>query len=287
MSPTPLAASAALALLADPTTAAIVLGTLAATGAVAGTLAGLLGVGGGMLIVPVVYELCSMLEVEPGVAMRVAAATSLATIVPTAISSGRAHYRRNAVDVRMLRQLAPTVVLGVVLGSQLAVRLRGDVLTAVFGVMALCVAINMARSERTEPTTSGLRGRWLPHLVGGFIGLLSGLLGLGGGSMIVPTLHALRLPMHRAVGTSAVLGLAIALPGAIGFAIGGLGIEGRPPFSLGYVNLAALALLATATFVMAPLGVRWSHSASSRTLRRLFAALLGIVAMRMLYATVR
>jgi uncharacterized membrane protein YfcA len=273
-------------LLGEPATVAAVAGALAVAGLVAGTLAGLLGVGGGMIIVPVVYQLCLLIRVDPGMAMRVAVATSLATIVPTAFASGRAHQARNAVDIEKVRQLGPPVVVGVMLGSQLAVRLRGGVLTALFGAMLLAIAVRMARTERAEPMPRQLRGTWSPALLGGTIGFLSGMLGLGGGSMIVPALHALRLPMHRAVGTSAVLGLIIALPGAIGFAIAGLGAEGRPPLSLGYINLVAFVVLSATTLVTAPLGARWAHSASGRTLRRLFACFLALVALRMLYALV-
>ncbi len=255
---------------------------LLVTGLVAGALSGLLGVGGGIVVVPVLYHAFTQLGVDPAVRMHVAVGTSLATVVVTAYRSMSSHRARGAVDAALLRRWAPMVAAGAIAGTATAVRLRGSMLAAVFGAVALLVALHMAFG-REEWRLAGVPpdgpGRWA---AGGAIGLLSVMMGLGGGTLGVPTLTLLGVPIHRAVGTAAGLGLVIAVPGAIGMALAGLGTPARPPASLGYVNALGFALIVPATWWAAPHGARWAHAISIRALRRAFALFLGLTALRML-----
>jgi len=256
--------------------------TLLGAGVVAGVLAGLLGVGGGIVIVPVLYHGFGALGVEPAVRTHVAVATSLATVVVTAWRSARSHHARGAVDTELLRRWAPAVAAGAVLGTGVAARLEGAALAGIFGVVALGVALHMAFGrERWRLAVAPPRGP-ARHVVGGAIGLVSVMMGLGGGTLGVPTLTLLGVPIHRAIGTAAGLGLVIATPGAIGLALAGLDAPGRPPGCLGYVNGIGFALIVPATWLAAPLGARWAHASSRSALRRAFALFLGLTAVRML-----
>lgn len=273
MDPTDLAL-ADLALLAS---------LLLATGVVAGTLAGLLGIGGGIVIVPVLFHLFGWLGIDDSVRMHLAVGTSLSTIIATALRSAYSHHRRGAVDVELLRAWALPALAGVVLAAWIAGRSSGRVLEGIFGVVALSVAFHMAlgketwRLAATPPT--GAAGAALAFGVGG----LSVLMGLGAGTLGVPTLTLLGAPIHRAVGTAAGLGVLIAVPGTLGFAWAGLGAPGRPPLSLGYVNLIGFALIVPATVLTAPLGARFAHSIGRTTLRRAFALFLSLTSLRMLH----
>lgn len=256
--------------------------TLLGAGLVAGLLAGLLGVGGGIVVVPVLYYGFSRIGVDPSVRMHVAVGTSLATVIVTALRSVRSHHARGAVDTELLRRWGVAVIAGVVLGTAAASVASGAALTGVFGAVALLVSVYMAfGSERwrlaAAPPTGASR-----VAVGGGIGFLSVMMGLGGGTLGVPTLTLLGVPIHRAVGTAAGLGLVIAVPGALGLVLAGLGVPGRPPFCLGYVNAVGFALIVPATWLAAPLGARWAHAISRTALRRAFAFFLALTAARML-----
>jgi len=256
---------------------------LVAAGIVAGTVAGLLGVGGGIVIVPVLYHVFSALDVDPAVLMHLAVGTSLATIIPTAIVSARAHRRRGAVDAALLRAWAPGLIAGVVVGGLAAGPLKGSVLTAVFAVIALAVAAHMAfvsADFRVAPSPPGGPGR---HVLSFLIGGCSALMGIGGGTLSVPVLTALGTPIHRAVGTAAAIGIVIAVPGTAAFIYGGLGVAGRPPASLGYVSLIGFALIVPATMLTAPLGARLAHWLAVAGLKRAFAAFLALTSARMFW----
>ena len=259
---------------------------LIAAGAIGGVVSGLLGVGGGIITVPVLFELFGLLGVDPAVRMHLAVGTSLATIIPTSITSARAHAKRGAVDPGLLRTLGPPLFLGVVLGTIIAGPVKGTVLTAVFAVAALTVSLYMALRRDTW-----LLGEALPKgpglwTLGGGIGTVSVLMGIGGGTLGVPAMTLFNVPMHRAVGTAAALGLVVSVPGAIGFLIGGWADPGLPPFSLGYINLLACGLLLPTMLLTVPLGARIAHSISQRALRRAFAAFLLIVSARMFVSLV-
>lgn len=261
----------------------LVLG-IVATGAVAGILSGLLGVGGGIVIVPVLFWVFSGLGFPPGLGMQVAVATSLVSVAVTAWSSARAHHKRGSVDMDLFRRWAPFMAVGALIGGAVAGYVSGRALLALFGVIALLVAWNMAR-PRTRILTPALpaaRGAQ-PAMAGG-IGLISAMMGIGSGTLGVPIMTAFSVPVHRAVGTAAALGFVIGLPAALAMIVAGLGVEGRPPLSLGYVNLVAVALILPLSVACAPLGARLAHALEPIWIKRAFAVFLCLTSLRMLYS---
>ncbi|MGF1641360.1 MAG: sulfite exporter TauE/SafE family protein [Rhodospirillales bacterium] len=254
---------------------------LLATGGLAGVLAGLLGVGGGIVIVPVLFHLFSLLGIDPAVQMHLAVGTSLATIVPTSIVSARAHHRRDAVDFALLRSWGPAVFVGVLVGTAVGGLVNGEVLTGVFAVVALAVAANMAFRPEGSVVADRLPGGGWPHAIGGIVGAVSAMMGIGGGTLSVPILSAFSYPIRRAVGTAAAIGLIIAVPGAVGFVVAGLDVPARPPASLGYVNLIGFAVIVPATILAAPFGARIAHAINPNALRKAFALFLFLTALRM------
>jgi len=256
---------------------------LLATGLVAGVLAGLLGVGGGIVIVPVLYHLFTLLGIDESVRMHVTVGTSLATIIPTSILSSRAHRKRGSLDMALIRRLMPAVIVGVVIGSVASRYLSGAALTAVFATVALAVALNMAFKRDGFALRDGLPGTVGTAFIGSGIGGVSTLMGIGGGTLSVPILNALRVPMHTAVGTGAMLGMVISFPGALAFLFNGLGMPLRPPFSLGYVNLLGMALIVPATMATTGWGATLAHRIDAKRLRQGFAAFLALTALRMFY----
>lgn len=257
---------------------------LAAAGVAAGLLAGLLGVGGGIVLVPVLDLAFGAVGVPEQWRMHLAVGTSLASIVPTALSSARAHRSRGSVDLAVAATWSWAIAVGATLGAWVAAGVGGAVLSAVFGVVALLAGLRMIlqrEAEAGDRDRHPAARRWLPLPLG--IGLVSAMMGIGGGTLSVPALTALGLPVHRAVGTSAWLGLWIALPAAIAFAWLGRGATQLPPLSLGYVNLLALAVLLPMTVLAAPLGARLAHRLSRRQLSLAFGLFLLVTAGRMLY----
>jgi uncharacterized membrane protein YfcA len=262
--------------------AALLVAMLLVAGITAGLLAGLLGVGGGIVLVPVLYHGFSELGVDPSVRTHVAVATSLATVAVTTFRSVRLHHRRGAVDTALLRSWGPAAAAGSLLGTVVTAALGGRVLAGVFGSIALLVAAWMAfgrESWRLAAAPPAGPGRFV---LAGAIGFVSVMMGLGGGTLGVPTLTLLGVAIHRAVGTATGLGFAIGVPGAIGLAWAGLGVPGRPPGCIGYVNAVGFALIVPATWLAAPFGARWAHAISRLALRRAFAAFLAVSAIRML-----
>ncbi|MGR3544089.1 MAG: sulfite exporter TauE/SafE family protein, partial [Paracoccus sp. (in: a-proteobacteria)] len=198
-----------------------------------GILAGLLGVGGGIVIVPALYFALNLTGMDPGLTMKVAVGTSLATIVFTSLASGLGHHRKGAIDTALLKLWAPSILVGVVIGSVLGGYVSGKVLIAVFAVVALAVSADMIlRKGRADPEPKGFsRPVWAAF--GVFAGGVSAMMGIGGGTIGVPLLNFLGYDIRRAVGTSAAIGFLIGLPGAVIYALTGLGQQGLPPFSLG------------------------------------------------------
>tara|TARA_R110002110_G_scaffold91264_2_gene237522 strand:- start:143808 stop:144632 length:825 start_codon:yes stop_codon:yes gene_type:complete len=254
-----------------------------ATGVVGGILAGLLGVGGGIVIVPVLDTTLGLLGVDPAIRMHVAVATSLATIIPTSISSSRAHHAKGAVDMALVRFWGPFVFVGSIIGTLLAAQVDSHVLSLVFGAVALLVAVKMILPmENTfirQDIPRGVVGP-LPPLA---IGTLSSMMGIGGGTLSVPVLTLMKQAIHRAVGTAALFGLLISLPGAVGYVVAGWGDARLPPGSLGYVNIIGFLLIAPVTVMTAPWGAKLAHRLSKRQLSLAFGVFLLIVAVRMLY----
>ena len=255
---------------------------LVAAGVCAGVIAGLLGVGGGIVIVPVLFELFTRLGYDPAVTMHLAVGTSLASIVPTSISAVRSHLAHDAVDLALVRRWVPGVVLGVAVGSALAGSVRGIVLTGVFGSVALLVALYMVLIKEGARLRERLPGLGVQTLVAAVIGGFSSMMGIGGGTLTVPSLVLCAYPIRRAVATSSAIGLVIAIPGTLGFMITGHYASGLPPLSLGYVNLLGLMLTAPTAMLAAPVGARLAHSLPPALLQRAFALFLMLVAARML-----
>lgn len=251
------------------------------TGAVAGLLAGLLGVGGGIVIVPVLFNMFGVLNLPQEWAMHVAVATSLATIIPTSIFSMRAHWKKGNVDVDLLKVWAVWAFVGATIGTILAGQFKSWMLTAIFAVVASLVAINMASRDGLKVADSLPASKPKNAIMSFFIGGFSVTMGIGGGTLSVPTLSAFNFPIHRAVGTAAALGLPIAIPGVIGFAIAGWGVEGRPPLSIGFINIIGFLLIFPLSSLMAPYGAAIAHKLNRVWLRRAFALFLGVTAVRM------
>jgi len=260
--------------------AAIIL-ALAAAGGFAGFIAGLLGVGGGIVLVPTLYWLLPLFGADEPVRMHMAVGTSLATIIATSAVSARGHARRGAIDGRLVRQWIVPICIGVAAGTLIAVRAPGHVLTGIFAVVAFLVALNMGLRPGNEAATSRGLSRPLAWIGGTLIGGISVLMGIGGGTLTVPILTAVNYPIRPAVGTAALIGLVIAVPGTIGFLLDGWGQPGRPAFSLGYISLPGVLCIIPATMSFAPLGVTAAHNTNPRLLRRIFAVFLGLTALRM------
>jgi uncharacterized membrane protein YfcA len=254
---------------------------LLAAGAVAGVTAGLLGVGGGIVLVPVLWNLFTALEVNESIRMHLAVGTSLATIIATSASSLRAHHRRGAVDVVLLRSWGPWIFVGVIAGTALAGYVRGPVLSLVFASVALVVAVYMGCARPGWRLADRLPEGAPKAMLAGVIGTVSAMMGIGGGTLSVPILSLCGYPMHRAVGTAAAVGFIIGIPGAIGFVISGWGAPNLPPLSLGYVSLLGFALIFPTSTLLAPYGARLAHGLNTRHLKRVFAVFLGFTALRM------
>jgi uncharacterized membrane protein YfcA len=256
---------------------------LIALGLMSGFLAGLLGIGGGMVMVPFLTLIMSSRGAAPDLAVKMAIATSMATIVFTSVSSVRAHHKRGAVRWDIARQLAPGIVLGAALASLgVFALLKGAWLALLFAAFVSFSATQMLKDKkpkpsRTMPGTAGQVG------AGTVIGFLSGLGGAGGGFVSVPFMTGCNVAIHNAVATSAALGFPIALANAAGYIVSGQGVTGLPPASLGYIYLPALAVIACASVLMAPLGVKAAHALPVKSLKKVFASILYVLAAYMLY----
>jgi uncharacterized protein len=263
------------------------LGTLALglliAGVVSGLVAGMLGVGGGIVIVPVMYHVLAVAGVAPDLRMHVAVGTSLATIIPTSLSSLSSHAKKDAVDWPLLKRWLVPMVVGVVAGSLLAGVARGQMLTLFFGLVALPVAAQLAFGKESwrlaDQLPRGAGGALLPFAIGG----VSTMMGIGGGTVGVPGMTLCGVPIHRAVGTASAFGAIISVPGTIGAVLTGWGAHGVPPYSYGYVNLLGFAIIAPVAFFMAPYGASIAHMADTGRLRKMFALFVAITAVKMLW----
>jgi uncharacterized membrane protein YfcA len=252
-------------------------------GCVAGIMAGLFGIGGGIVIVPVLEFSLGLVGVDPAIRMHVAVATSLATIIPTSLSSARAHHQRQAVDMTIVRRWAVFVLIGALAGAWIAAQVHSRVLAIVFATLALLVALKMIFLPTSRNLTEDVPQGPLVAVIPTAIGCLSSMMGIGGGTFSVMTLTMFNQPIHRAVGTAALLGLVISLPGTIGFIAAGWNDVRVPPGSFGYVSLIGFALIAPATVLTAPLGAKMAHSFSEKKLSTLFGVFLVIAATRLFY----
>ena len=250
-------------------------------GAGVGFFAGLLGIGGGGIMVPMLTSLFLWQGITLDVVVHLALGTSMAAIVATSLSSLRAHHARGGVRWDIVRSIAPGVLVGTFGATFLASRASTESLAIFFACFMAYVAFQMLadikpRPSRTLPGAAGLLG------VGGGIGAISALVAIGGGSLSVPFMAWCNVPMRQAIGTSAAIGLPISVAGALGYVINGWGNYGLPSLTLGYVYLPALVLVAATSVLTAPLGARMAHRLPVATLKRIFAGVLILLSLKML-----
>ena len=252
------------------------------SGCVAGLFAGLLGVGGGIVIVPMMEIALSIIGVDPSIRMHIAVATSLAVIIPTSISSARAHHHRKAVDVALVRSWAIYVLVGALAGTFVAAQVHSRVLAAVFALFAFLISMKMIFRREDKALVDDVPGSFLTNLIPTGIGFFSSMMGIGGGIFSVMILTLFGKSIHKAVGTASLFGLFIAVPGALGFVYAGWGNPMLPPLSLGFVSVIGFALIAPATVMVAPIGARIAHGLSQRQLNLIFGLFLLVAAIRMM-----
>ncbi len=249
---------------------------MAATGAFAGLIAGLFGIGGGIVMVPAMFYAFQFLGYDDPAIMQVAVGTSLAVIIATSLRSVSSHAKRGAVDFAVLKAWAPWIVIGTLIGSRIAHILPGNFLTGLFGAMAILLSAQFFFGRPDWRLADEMPAGPLRWGLGGAIGVLSALMGIGGGVLGVTMMTLCGKPIHKAVATAAGFGVAIGFPGAVGFVINGWS-QDAVPYSLGYVNLPGFALLAGSAFFVAPLGAKLAHSLPEKTLKRCFAVGLVVV----------
>jgi len=256
---------------------------LAGAGLFAGLVAGLFGVGGGVVIVPALYYAQAALGYPEQTRMHVAVATSLATIIATSIRSVMAHNRKGAVDWAVLRAWSPWIVVGALAGAFVADAAPGRALTGFFGAAALLIAAQLFFGRPGWTLADDMPRGAARAGLGGGMGLASALMGIGGGTFGVLLMTLCGRSIHKAVGTAAGFGVAIGAPAAAGFVIAGWGRPDLPPFSLGYVSAAGFLLISVFTVAMAPVGAALAHRLDGALLRRLFAIGLSLTAASLLY----
>ena len=250
---------------------------LALLGLGTGFLAGLLGIGGGMLMVPFMTFILTAKGFPADYTVKMAVATSLATICFTSLSSVRAHHQRGAVMWPVVRLLSPGILLGALIGAQLATALPGKILSVLFAIFVAFSATQMLLDRKPQPSRT-LPGRLGTFSMGLLIGTLSSLVGAGGAFISVPFMTWCNVRIHHAVGTSAALGFPVALAGTLGYIWAGRDLPPMPAGSVGYLYLPGLIVIALASMTFAPLGVRTAHRLDIRPLKKVFAIILYLLA---------
>jgi uncharacterized membrane protein YfcA len=263
----------------SPLALPLVLVTLA--GGFAGFMSGLLGIGGGFVVVPALYLMAEPLGIEPEIAMHMALGTSLAAMIATTARSARAHDRLGSVDWPTLRQLVPVVILGAVAGALVASRLKGPILTASFALAAAGLSIRTALGREPDGKKQPSLPAMIQSLAGFAIGFASAVIGIGGAAFGAPLLARLGLNFKQVIGTAACIGVAIAIPASVIYGLTGWDSPGRPPLSLGYVNLPGCLLILGSNWATSGLGVRVHGYLMPQHLRWIFAAFLMATALRM------
>ena len=262
-----------------------------ALAATAGFLAGLLGIGGGLVLVPGLYFVFTTLGFDSPDIMHVAVGTSLSTIVATGLSSARSHHKRGNVRFDLVKKIGIGMVLGVVIGTMIAAAVSGLWLQIFFAVTLVILALFMRVNPEKIKMMKEVPSQPWPAIAGTGIGIVSTLMGIGGAALNVPYMTLNNVSIHKAIGSASTMGLLIAIPGAIGFIIIGLVSPdhgaGFPPYSLGYVNLIALGVIIPVSVLFAPLGVRVGHSLSISKMRQVFSIFMIIIAIRMIFEVVR
>ncbi|NVK33611.1 MAG: sulfite exporter TauE/SafE family protein [Rhodobacteraceae bacterium] len=257
-------------------------GILAVSGAIAGIISGLLGVGGGIILVPAFFYAFTTLGYVPDQLMQICVATSTGTIIFTSWRSVMSHHKRGAVDVDLIKSWGPIIAVGSIIGVFAATALRSQELQIIFGAIGVSLGLYMLLGKKDWRLADHLPGKILSSVYASGIGFFSALMGIGGGSFTVPLLTAYNYPPHRAVATSPGFGLAISIPGFIAFLLSGWDLEGKPPYTIGYVNIPAVILIIAMTSMTVPLGVKLAHKLSPKHLRLVFACTVLLLAGNML-----
>lgn len=261
----------------------ILLPILLISGMIAGLLAGLLGVGGGIVIVPMLYHIFIYLNIDISIAMPLAIGTSLSTIVVTSIMSARAHHKKGGIDWNLVKIWLPFVIVGVLMGAFSANFIDGITLKIMFGFLLLIISLHMLISTRRNLVIA----QQLPKAPGQpifatFLGTFSSILGIGGGTLMVPLLTLFSYPIHKAVSTASLFGLVISIPATIGYIIIGWDVANLPTGSTGYVNWLGFIALVPMTIIFAPLGVKLAYRLNVKQLKTAFAIFLALVGAKML-----
>ncbi len=256
------------------------------SGGIAGVLAGLFGIGGGIIMVPAMSTIFQHMGASADHAMRLAVATSLATIIPTSIASLRAHHKRQGIDWPLLKLWLPIIIVGAFIGSYLTRYISGKALSLLFGLLLAFMAIRFLKPQAAEAEQVQRKvGKVLQSTFAFTIGCSSAMLGVGGGVLGVPALCYVGLPLKRAIGTASTFGLMVAIPGVFNYLLAATPPDVPLGGSWGLIHPLALALLIPGAVLGAPLGARLTHSLPVAKLRRGFAVLVVLLALKMLYTS--
>jgi uncharacterized membrane protein YfcA len=255
-------------------------GLLMVIGAFAGVLAGLLGVGGGIVLVPAFFYAFSALGYDSPQLMQICLGTSLATIIVTSLRSLNSHHKKNAVEWDILRGWGLGIVIGALIGVAVATQLRSVVLQALFGGLGMCIGLYMTLGRSDWRLGDAMPAGVLRAVLSPLTGFLSVLMGIGGGSFGVPTMTLYGVPIHRAVATASGYGVIIALPAVIGFLFADIAVA--PPLTVGAVNFGAFGVVVAMTLITAPWGAALAHRLDPKPLKRVFGVFLILVALNML-----
>lgn len=259
-------------------------GALLVAGGIAGVLAGLFGIGGGAVLVPVFYQMLGALEVDEAIRMHLSVGTSLAIIVPTSLRSFMGHKAKGAVDMDLLKFFAISVPIGVLLATLLVAGISSGVLRAIFAFFSLVIALRLLFGREDWKIAPDVPRGFGKHVAGSFIGFFSTFMGIGGGVFNNTFMTLFGRPIHQAVATSSGVGVLISIPGMIGYIWAGWGGLNLPPFSIGYVNVLMVLIIIPVTLMVAPVGVRLAHALSKRKLEVGFGLFLILVAARFFYS---
>ena len=249
-------------------------------GLLAGFLAGFFGIGGGVVVVPALYYLFTLAEIDENFRMHLAVGTSLANIIPISIISAFNHAKRKSVDFDLLKVIFISVFIGVAFGSVIVSLLKGSSLMLIYSSILFLVALQFFFWKESWKLSDTFPSGFIKHIYGSSIGFLSVLIGVGGGSISVPILKMYNFPIHKAIGTGAAIGTLVAIPGTIGFIFAGINNESNLPLSLGYVNFLGLLMITPMTMVATPFGVKLAHHLSKEKLNLVFASFILIMSIK-------
>ncbi len=264
---------------------ATTVGVLLCCGLVAGFLAGLLGVGGGIVFVPCFFFIFKLFfNVNSDVAMLIATGTSLLCMVPTSVSAALAQHRRGNTDLNIIKTWAPGMIIGVLGGALLSSFYGGKWLAILFGTVMIINSANTLLRSKAKPAFDSLPGNFGQRIIGFCIAFFSVMLGIGGGTLTVPILNACSVPPHRSVGTSSAVSLFVCIPGVLVMLLSSPTELGSPIGTLGHVNWLAALCVVPLSILAAPYGVKIGKSIAPVTLKRIFAVALFIISLRMLYS---